>query len=88
MRYPRRREKPVRLRETVDAVTEVGDICIPRKRNGRHYVMPLHADTQLLRFRATNVHPFPFEWVDFEQTAKEYGALLVRISREYDRRFP
>jgi site-specific DNA-methyltransferase (adenine-specific) len=25
----------------------VGDICIPRKREGRHYVMPLHADIQV-----------------------------------------
>jgi site-specific DNA-methyltransferase (adenine-specific) len=24
----------------------VGDVCIPRKREGRHYVMPLHADIQ------------------------------------------
>jgi len=43
---------------------------------------------QILRFRATNVAPFPFEWADLEQTAKEYGALLIRVSREYDRRFP
>ena len=43
---------------------------------------------QILRFRATNTAPFPFEWVDYEQTAKEYSALLVRVSREYDRRFP
>ncbi len=43
---------------------------------------------QFLRFRASNVAPYPFEWVDFAQTAKEYGALLVRISRLYDRRFP
>ncbi len=43
---------------------------------------------QILRFRATNVAPFPFEWLDLEQTSKEYGALLVRVSREYDRRFP
>ena len=43
---------------------------------------------QVLRFRATNTTPFPFEWVDYEQTAKEYSALLVRVSREYDRRFP
>ena len=42
----------------------------------------------VLRFRATNVSPFPFEWLDYAQTAKEYGALLVRLSREYDRRFP
>ncbi len=25
----------------------VGDVCIPRKRGGRHYVMPLHADIQV-----------------------------------------
>jgi hypothetical protein len=43
---------------------------------------------QLLRFRATNVKPYPFEWVDFGKTRMEYGALLTRVSREYDRRFP
>jgi hypothetical protein len=42
---------------------------------------------QILRFSATNTAPFPFEWFDYEQTAKEYSALLVRVSREYDRRF-
>jgi modification methylase len=25
----------------------VGDVCVPRKRYGRHYVMPLHADIQV-----------------------------------------
>lgn len=25
----------------------VGDVCIPRKREGRHFVMPLHADIQV-----------------------------------------
>lgn len=25
----------------------VGDVCIPRRREGRHYVMPLHADIQV-----------------------------------------
>ena len=25
----------------------VGDVCIPRKKAGRHYVMPLHADIQV-----------------------------------------
>jgi hypothetical protein len=43
---------------------------------------------QLLRFRATNVPPYPFDWVDAEKTRMEYSALLVRISREYDRRYP
>lgn len=42
---------------------------------------------QILRFRATNIPPFPFEWVDLETTSKEYGALLIRVSREYDKRF-
>ena len=49
---------------------------------------PAFDEFQILRFRATNTEPFPFEWVDYEQTAKEYSALLVRVSREYDRRFP
>lgn len=43
---------------------------------------------QILRFQASNTAPFPFDWVNYEQTAKEYSALLVRVSREYDRRFP
>lgn len=25
----------------------VGDVCLPRKRNGRHFIMPLHADIQV-----------------------------------------
>lgn len=49
---------------------------------------PRFDEFQLLPFRATNVSPFPFEWVDFAQTESEYAALLVRVSREYDRRFP
>ncbi len=44
-------------------------------------------ELQILRFRATNVAPFPFDWFDLAQTEKEYSALLVRLSREYDRRF-
>ncbi len=48
---------------------------------------PAFDEFQILRFRAENTAPFAFEWVDYNQTAKEYGALLVRLSREYDRRF-
>lgn len=25
----------------------VGDVCVPRKKNGRHYIVPLHADIQV-----------------------------------------
>jgi len=48
---------------------------------------PAFDEFQILRFRAENTPPFAFEWVDYRKTAKEYGALLVRLSREYDRRF-
>ena len=48
---------------------------------------PAFDEFQILRFRATNARPFPFEWVDLVTTEMEYSALLTRISREYDRRF-
>jgi hypothetical protein len=51
------------------------------------FAAPKFDEFQVLRFRAMNVAPFPFEWVDADQMAKEYSALLVRVSREYDRRF-
>jgi len=44
-----------------------------------------------LRYRATNDPngnpPFPFEWVDFPLTKRDYGAILTRVSIEYDKRF-
>jgi hypothetical protein len=40
-----------------------------------------------LRFRASNVSPFPFEWLDLAQTEKHYAASLLRIAREYEHRF-
>ena len=48
---------------------------------------PAFDEFLVLRFKASNVPPFPFEWVNHEATATEYSALLVRLSREYDRRF-
>lgn len=41
----------------------------------------------ILRYRASNVEPYPFGWVDLRATELDYGAILTRISREYDRRF-
>jgi hypothetical protein len=41
----------------------------------------------VLRFRATNQPPYSFEWLDFDATNLDYGAILTRISREYTRRF-
>ena len=41
----------------------------------------------VLRFRATNEPPFPFEWLDARRTEMDYGAVLTRISRKYEARF-
>lgn len=41
----------------------------------------------VLRYRATNAPPYPFEWVDESSTERDYGAILVRIARDYDNRF-
>jgi hypothetical protein len=41
----------------------------------------------VLRFRATNESPFPFEWLNQRQTELDYGAILTRILRKYETRF-
>lgn len=41
----------------------------------------------ILRFRATNLAPYPFEWVDQSKTEADYGAALVRILRKCEQRF-
>jgi hypothetical protein len=41
----------------------------------------------IIPFRATNMEPYPFEWVSLTNTEMEYGAILTRICREYEERF-
>jgi len=41
----------------------------------------------ILSFRATNVSPYPFDWVDESHLRKEYSAALLRISNEFEARF-
>jgi len=41
----------------------------------------------ILRYRAENEPPFSFAWVDRNATDQDYGAALLRLCREYDRRF-
>ena len=50
-------------------------------------VTPEYDEFVILHYSATNEQPFAFEWVNGALTEKNYGAALVRISREYDRRF-
>lgn len=41
----------------------------------------------VLRFKATNAPPHPFEWVDYNETRLDYAAVLSRISARYQQRF-
>lgn len=41
----------------------------------------------VLRYRATNEEPYAFQWVNDKETRQLYGAALVRISNEYQKRF-
>lgn len=49
--------------------------------------LPAFDEFVLLRFRATNMPPYPFEWVNEGETLVQYAAALARISREYEVRF-
>lgn len=41
----------------------------------------------VLRFKATNVPPYPFEWVNYKETRLDYSAALSRIGARYQQRF-
>jgi hypothetical protein len=41
----------------------------------------------VLRFKATNAPPYPFEWASYRDTQLDYAASLSRISAKYQQRF-
>ena len=41
----------------------------------------------ILRFKATNSPPYPFEWHNSNETRLDYAAVLSRISARYLQRF-
>lgn len=51
------------------------------------FAAPFYDEFLVLPFAATNADPFPFSWVNASLSAQNYGSALLRISREYDRRF-
>jgi len=57
------------------------------ERRLREQAQPSFDEFLILRFKATNKKPFPFEWQNFKALKMEYGALLTRVAREYDQRF-
>ncbi|MGH9903025.1 MAG: hypothetical protein ACRD68_14560, partial [Pyrinomonadaceae bacterium] len=48
---------------------------------------PHFNEFMVLPYDATNEPLSPFAWVYYASTAQNYGASLLRICREYDRRF-
>lgn len=48
---------------------------------------PVFDEFLVLRFRATNEAPFPFEWVSYKETRLDYAAALARIGGQYQERF-
>lgn len=50
-------------------------------------VAPQYDEFLILKFRARNEPPYPFEWVNEKETRLVYGAALIRISNEYQSRF-
>jgi len=52
------------------------------------HAKPYFDEFIILRYSATNDPPYPFDWANLQDTQQDYGAALVRISANYDRRFP
>jgi hypothetical protein len=50
-------------------------------------VAPEYDEFLILKYSATNEPPYPFAWVNQRESVLEYGAALIRISNEYQRRF-
>jgi len=48
---------------------------------------PAFDEFLILKFAATNVEPFPFNWINEQETLLNYSALLTRVSKLYDQRF-
>jgi len=41
----------------------------------------------ILCFKASNAPPYPFEWLNYQETRLDYAAALSRISARYQQRF-
>lgn len=57
------------------------------ERRLRAETAPGYDEFLVLRFKATNAPPYPFEWADYNETRLDYAAALSRISARYQQRF-
>lgn len=62
--------------------------CAEAERRIRQRIDPIYDELIVLPFVATNQAPHSFAWANAKSVTNEYGAALIRISQEYDRRFP
>jgi hypothetical protein len=57
------------------------------ERRLRERAQPAYDEFVVLKYRAINEAPFSFEWADFGETVRDYGATLARVSRAYEGTF-
>ena len=61
-----------------------------RKPSKQAIVLPAFREVRRipdLEVSSQNVPPYSFEWVSQRETELNYGAALIRISNEYEKRF-
>jgi hypothetical protein len=50
------------------------------------YAAPAYNEFLILQYKATNEAPFPFEWVNYNETRLNYAAVLTRISSAFQQK--
>lgn len=58
------------------------------ERRVRDQVASSYNELLIFRFKATNEEPYLFQWVDFDETRRNYAAALTRISSAFQQRLP
>jgi len=61
--------------------------ALQAERRLRAEAAPEFDEFLVLRFKATNAPPYPFDWVDYKETRLDYAATLSRVSARYQQRF-
>ena len=63
------------------------DSAVARLLDGSSGAASAFDEFLVVKFKATNKPPFPFEWVEYSATLDHYLAVLQRVSRAYENRF-
>ncbi len=56
------------------------------ERRLRELAAPAFDEFLILPYKATNEPPYPFEWVNYLETARDYASALTRVSSKYQQR--